>query len=167
VTYASSYVRGPEHGAIAIRLARDGDLGFVRTLSAEAFATYGDYSGVLPAWLGDPAVQTLLAELPGESAVGFAMLGPRRPHRLLAMPGGELLALAVAPHQRHRGVGRRLLLEVEHCARAARMRELWLSTATSNVPARRLYSSAGFTVRTLDRRRYPSGHVALEMAKRL
>ena len=156
-----------DDGTVAIRVAREDDLGFVRTLSAEAFATYGDYSGVLPAWLGDPAVQTLLAELPGEAPVGFAMLGPRRPHRLLAIPGGELLALAVAPDRRHRGIGRRLLLAVERCARAARMRELWLSTATSNIAARRLYVSAGFSIRSLDRRRYPSGHVALEMAKRL
>jgi len=167
VTQPSSHVHGTEQGALAIRQARNADLGFVRTLSAEAFATYGDYSGILPAWLNDPTVQTILAELPDESTVGFAMLGPRRPHRLLAIPGGELLALAVSSQQRHHGIGRRLLLEVERCARAARMRELWLSTATSNVAARRLYASAGFTVRSFDRRRYPSGHVALEMAKRL
>ena len=167
MTQPSSQLNGAEQDAVAIRHARDADLGFVRTLSAEAFAAYGDYSGILPAWLNDPTVQTILAELPDADAVGFAMLGPRRSHRLLAIPGGELLALAVSPQLRHRGIGRRLLLEVERCARAARMRELWLSTATSNVPARRLYASAGFTVRSLDRRRYPSGHVALEMAKRL
>jgi ribosomal protein S18 acetylase RimI-like enzyme len=153
--------------AITIRRANAKDLPFVRELSIDAFSPYGDYSGILPAWLGDPAVQTILAETPAMRAVGFAMLGPRRPRRMLALPGGELLALAVLPEHRHRGIGQRLLAEVERCARAARLAELWLSTASTNEPARRLYAWAGFTIRNLDRRRYPSGHIALEMAKRL
>ncbi len=106
-----------ERVLLAIRLAHGDDVTFVRALSAEAFGSYGDYSGVLPAWLGDPAVQTLLAELPGEGAVGFAMLGPRRWRPITAVPCGELLALAVAPAQRQRGVGRRLLAR-DRAARA-------------------------------------------------
>jgi ribosomal protein S18 acetylase RimI-like enzyme len=47
------------------------------------------------------------------------------------------------------------------------MRELRLSTASTNLVARRLYASLGFAVRTHYIRFYPSGQSALEMAKRL
>ena len=50
---------------------------------------------------------------------------------------------------------------------AAKMRELRLSTASTNLVARRLYASLGFAVRTHYIRFYPSGQSALEMAKRL
>jgi [ribosomal protein S18]-alanine N-acetyltransferase len=154
------------HAPVAVRPARLADVEFVCTLARQAFSAYGDYSGVLPAWLRDPTVRTMLAEDEG-ALVGFAMLRPRRGRRLSGPRGGELLALAVVPERRQQGIGRVLLAEIERCARAARMRELRLSTATTNVVARHLYASAGFAAVAYDRRSYPSGHVALEMAKLL
>jgi ribosomal protein S18 acetylase RimI-like enzyme len=143
------------------------DLPFVNGLAAQAFGAYGDYSGVLPAWLADPRVQTVLAEDERARPLGFAMLAPRPPRRITLALGGELLAIAVVGHRRRRGIGRLLLEEVERRARAARMRELRLSTAATNLVARRLYASLGFAVLTQYVRFYPSGQSALEMAKRL
>ncbi|MGH7895507.1 MAG: GNAT family N-acetyltransferase [Candidatus Binatia bacterium] len=153
---------------IALRTATFGDLAFLHALSEQAFGPYGDYSGVLPDWLANPAVQTILAEEHADSrAVGFAMLGTRSPRRLSVGTGGELLAIAVALDRRRQGIGRLLVEEIERRARAAKMRELRLSTAASNLIARRLYTSLGFAVLSHYARFYPSGQSALEMAKRL
>lgn len=153
--------------AVTLRDGRASDLEFVSTLSQQVFGHYGDYSGVLPDWLANPTVQTVLAEDPDGRPVGFAMLGARPPRRLTLHFGGELLAVAVVADRRRAGVGRMLVLEVERRARAAQMRELRLSTAATNLIARRLYASLGFAVLTRYARFYPSGQSALEMAKRL
>jgi ribosomal protein S18 acetylase RimI-like enzyme len=152
---------------IGLRDGSAADLQFVSALSHQVFSHYGDYSGVLPDWLANPAVQTILAEEPDGRPVGFAMLGPRPPRRLALDLGGELLAVAVVAERRREGIGRLLVLEIERRARAAKMRELRLSTASTNLIARRLYASLGFAVRTHYTRFYPSGQSALEMAKRL
>lgn len=152
---------------IALRDGDAADLTFVNDLSRIAFGSYGDYSGILPDWLADPSVQTILAQDGAGRPVGFAMLGARSPHRLTLLVGGELLAVAVVAECRRRGIGRQLVLEIERRARAAKMRELRLSTAATNLVARRLYASLGFAVLTHYTRFYPSGQSALEMAKRL
>lgn len=152
---------------LALRDGGGGDLEFVSGLSQQVFGSYGDYSGILPDWLADPAVQTILAEETDGRRVGFAMLGARPPRRLALHLGGELLAVAVVADRRRKGIGRLLVLEIERRARAAKMRELRLSTAATNLIARRLYASLGFAVLTHYARFYPSGQSALEMAKRL
>jgi ribosomal protein S18 acetylase RimI-like enzyme len=153
--------------SLALRDATNADLLFVSDLSRQAFGRYGDYSGVLPDWLADPCVQTILAEEPCGRQVGFAMLGARPPRRLTFDVGGELLAIAVIVECRREGIGRLLVQEIERRARAAKMRELRLSTAATNLVARRLYASLGFAVLAHYVRFYPSGQSALEMAKRL
>ena len=152
---------------IALRDGGAADLEFVSALSQQVFGHYGDYSGILPEWLANPAVQTILAEDGDRRRVGFAMLGMRPPRRLTLYAGGELLAVAVVAERRRQGIGRLLVLEIERRARAAKMRELRLSTAATNLVARRLYASLGFAVLTQYARFYPSGQSALEMAKRL
>jgi ribosomal protein S18 acetylase RimI-like enzyme len=153
--------------APAIRNGCVDDVSFVNALSQQVFGRYGDYSGVLPSWLADPAVQTILAEDADGRPLGFAMLGVRPPRRLVLLSGGELLAIAVVADRRGQGIGRLLVLEIERRARAAQMRELRLSTAATNLVARRLYASCGFAVLSHYVRFYPSGQSALEMAKRL
>lgn len=155
------------NAAIALRAATPDDLPFVGTLCRQAFERYGDYSGVLPAWLADPGVQTVVAEEASRRSVGFAMLGTRCEPRIAAAFGGEILAVAVVADCRRRGIGRLLVREIERRARAARMRELRLSTAATNLIARRLYASLGFAVLAQYGRFYPAGQSALEMAKRL
>ena len=152
--------------AIVVRAATAADRVFVHALADQAFGAYGDYSGVLPEWLTDPRVATVLADDVGGRPLGFAMLGLRG-FRRPPVGRGELLAIAVVADERRRGIGRRLLEEVERRARAAHMRELRLSTAATNLGARRLYASRGFAVRAQILRFYPSGQSALEMAKRL
>jgi ribosomal-protein-alanine N-acetyltransferase len=152
---------------VALRPATADDLPFVSALCRQAFERYGDYSGVLRTWLADPRVQTVLAEETSGRAVGFVMLAAQTLERFAGVIGGEILALAVVADRRRRGIGRMLLAEIERRARAQRMRELRLSTAATNLVARRLYASLGFAVLSHYARFYPAGQSALEMTKRL
>jgi ribosomal-protein-alanine N-acetyltransferase len=58
---------------------------------------------------------------------------------------GEILNLAVAPECRQRGVGRALLKAGLNCAQEAGARRIFLEVRRSNVGARALYTSSGFT----------------------
>ena len=63
------------------------------------------------------------------------------------LPEAEILAVAVAPHARGRGVGRTLVTgAVEELARRG-VGEVRVVTASSNAPALAMYAAAGFTPR--------------------
>jgi ribosomal-protein-alanine N-acetyltransferase len=57
----------------------------------------------------------------------------------------EILNLAVAPESRHGGIGRALLVEGLKCAQQAGAQKIFLEVRGSNVGARALYESLGFT----------------------
>lgn len=63
--------------------------------------------------------------------------------------------IRVRPDYRHRGVGRQLLAFAERLARSAGKRRLSVETQNNNVAACRLYASAGFELRSIDRFAYP------------
>jgi [ribosomal protein S18]-alanine N-acetyltransferase len=73
----------------------------------------------------------------GRSLVGFIL-------SRLAADEAEILSVAVAPARRGRGLSRRLLdLHLRRLAGIG-MRRVFLEVDEDNVPARRLYSRAGF-----------------------
>lgn len=85
--------------------------------------------------------------------VGYAVLQ-------MAAADAELLSMAVAPDQRRRGVGRRLLDELVGRAIAFKADSIWLEVRVSNPAAIGLYGSAGF-VEVGRRKGYyetPAGH---------
>ena len=63
--------------------------------------------------------------------------------------------IRVRPDYRHRGVGGQLLAFAERLARLAGKQRLSVETQNNNVPACRLYVSAGFELRSIDRFAYP------------
>ena len=65
----------------------------------------------------------------------------------------EILTLAVAPRYRRRRIGSRLLAGAADMLAAAGARQLHIEVAQSNIPAARLYETAGFAV-TGSRRNY-------------
>jgi ribosomal-protein-alanine acetyltransferase len=78
----------------------------------------------------------------------------------------QLLALAVLPEARRRGVGRRLLAHLLEAARASGGQRVTLEVARSNTPARQLYEGAGFRVFNVRARYYrATGDDALEMER--
>lgn len=76
--------------------------------------------------------------------------------------GGEVadvMTMAVVPAARGRGLGSRLLSELEDRARAGRAAYLMLEVRADNEPAKRLYQSRGFTLVSTRRRYYQPGDV--------
>ena len=146
-----------------IREARPADRAFVIRLSAHAFRRFGSYAKVIPDWLDSGAALTLLA-ISGGRPAGFAMTA-RIPPEPTSFPETELLAIAVDPERHRRGMGRRLLREIEAEARGSGTGLLSLHTATDNLSARALFEGEGFRVAGVERRFYPRGQDALLMIK--
>ena len=148
------------------RRARDDDAAFLADLAAEAFAEYGDYGPAIAAWAADPHVEVTLAE-DGSVPQGAALLVFLRPGEAPHTKVGDLLALAVAAPFRGRGLGRQLLDRVVTRAREVSRRHgvgaLRLTVAEGNLPARRLFESAGFHYVEAEGS-YPNGQKALHMS---
>ena len=137
---------------------------FVRELSAEVFARFGDYEMLLPHLAGLSSVATFVAEVEGRPA-GFAML------TLDARLAGEmeLSAIAVVPELQRRGIARRLVqrVEAEALARCAGPTPpaISLAVAEDNPAARRLFESAGYRVVPGGEDSYPRGQPSLTLRK--
>ncbi|GAA4392957.1 ribosomal protein S18-alanine N-acetyltransferase [Ornithinibacter aureus] len=100
-----------------------------------------------------------VAEVGGAEVLGYAGLDR----------GGDVadvMTIAVAPSARGRGLGRRLLDELETRARAGRAASVMLEVRADNAAAIGLYDRAGYTVVSIRRRYYQPGDVdALVMRK--
>jgi ribosomal-protein-alanine N-acetyltransferase len=152
--------------ALLLRPGEPADRGFVRGLAEESFSIYGDYGRLLLEWLDTPGVEVTIAEEDG-AAVGLTLLAfvpdPDRRGAWLA----DLLAIAVSPLARGRGLGRRLLASAAERAREASrgwpVHALRLSVAEENARARRLFEAAGFRYRGAESGYYPRGQRALHM----
>jgi len=156
--------------AVDLRPATPADEAFIRELSAEAFAPFGDYRELLPRWTAVPGIGTWLA-VEGEERLGFVMVG-----FYFGDPGrtwvyADVLAIAVVAARRGMGVGRRLLRKAAEIAREARpalpVRELRLTVADTNDGAQRLFASEGFRVSDETHGRYDGGQLALRMRRPL
>jgi ribosomal protein S18 acetylase RimI-like enzyme len=150
----------------SIRLgpARAGHRDFVRRLSAEVFARFGDYETMLPRLMRLPWFRTAVAESAGQP-VAFAM------YSLEELPHGEihLTAIAVRPEWQSRGVGRTLLAHVEQEARQLVPAEVeaavCLSVAEDNSRARQVFEAAGFHPVPGETGAYPAGQRSLALCK--
>ncbi|MCK6529455.1 GNAT family N-acetyltransferase [Myxococcota bacterium] len=139
-------------------------------LADEALAAWGQFGAPLAAWLSHPGVRTFVA-VGGDTVAGFLMVG------LVPVLGGrsrvdaEVLAVAVWPAARGRGVGDLLMGEavawlVER-ARVLPIRRVGLSTAVDNGAAQTLFRRHGFEVAGVRRRYYSTGQDAYRMFLRL
>lgn len=151
-----------------IRRGGEADTDFVRAIAERVFRHLGDYGRILPGWLANDGVVTHIAEL-DERPLGYTMLGfyPVARGDYVA----DLLAIAVAPSEQGRGIGRLLLEHAIAHARTARrrlpVRELRLSVADSNARARRLFVRHGFRLLPGDHGLYDGGQIALHMTRKL
>lgn len=147
-----------------IRDAVPSDIPFVGSLARAAFAPFGEYDHGLEEMLQDGAVARIAEE--AGRPVGFAMV-----LRLEPVDSFDLVALAVVPEVRRRGVGRALLEDAHAWALAAAEPceevEVLLDVAEVNVPARSLFESAGYRFVARDEGTYPDGQRALTMRRRL
>lgn len=151
--------------SVSVRIARAGDVDYIRGLSRTAFHEYGPYEDMLPDWFTSGITVTLLALLE-ECPVGFAMIRrlgrESRLHRV-----SELLAIAVEPAQRKRGIGDLLLDEIQKAAHRTGVETLVLHTAVENSPGQKLFKKHGFILLDTRRSFYPGSQDAVMMYKEI
>lgn len=114
----------------------------IEALDAHAIALYPPESNHLldVAALCDPAVTFLVVRAEGEAiGCGAILRDPRG--------WGEIKRMYVRPDQRGRGIGGRVLAELETTARASGLPLLRLETGIHNTEALALYRRAGFVER--------------------
>jgi ribosomal-protein-alanine N-acetyltransferase len=133
-----------------IRSATDDDLEAIVSIQSKtpqaAQWTEADYANLADNPLGLILVAELDMVAP-PTMVGFAAF-----HRLL--DEAELRNMAVAPAHQRQGVGRALLAEGRSRLREEGVRQIYLEVRASNLPAQRLYYSAGFSLRSRRRDYY-------------
>jgi ribosomal protein S18 acetylase RimI-like enzyme len=149
------------------------DRAWMLALGGAAFADLGPYQEILAAWLQRAGVYAWIAEADG-ARVGFAMLGfyeERAGDVEVAV--ADLLALAVTPTHRRRGVASGLLRHVIDAAAHGRAHGahgasvLRLTVATDNHHAHALYLRHGFVDEEVAATSYPSGLVGRRMGRPL
>ncbi len=80
---------------------------------------------------------------------------------------GHILSVAVRPEYRGKGIGKRMLMEVENILKKKGAEYVYLEVEENNVAARRLYESLGYKEAGKIERYYPWGANAIVMVKRL
>ncbi len=154
------------HDRVELRLGRTEDRAFVLDLAAATFAELGDYRATMASWLDAPEVVTLIVSVDGVR-LGFALVAARRPIGFARRPSAELLAIALEPGARGRGLGALLLERAELVARGFDAEEMRLHTADSNLRAQGFFGAAGYARRRSRPLTYPNGQHALELARPL
>ena len=143
------------------------DRDFLESLAGDSFRPFGNYGKLLRGWSEEPGVHTYIARDDDKTRVGFVMLGFYYADHQRRSVYGDILAIAVAPNQRSRGVGRLLLRHAVEMSYQARrtldVREVRLSVAHTNLTAQRLFASEGFSEGNEARGRYDGGQDAIRM----
>lgn len=155
----------PPDDPLLFRSSVPGDLAFVRRVCREMFRVFGEYETLLEECFEDPFCRTTIAEADGVP-IGITMVSddPQSPSVV------HLLAIAVVPEWRRRGVGRRLL---RHAIRIVReratggVRWMALDVAADNAAALALFRMEGFEVLRDEEGVFPEGQRSFAMTKML
>jgi len=152
-------------GRIKIRPANAADGRFIGELSGKVFDIYGPYTDIVSRWFESNLTVTLIALL-GNNRAGFAMIGHLY-HKRNEEYFSELLAIAIEPEKQKRGIGERLIREIECKAIDLNVNRLFLHTATENLLARKLFTKNGYRTRGMEKNFYPAGQDAVVMVKEI
>jgi len=144
---------------VGIRRFAPEDERFVVALSREAFAPFSHRAEDTTQRMLREAGTTTLVATRGAKPIGFVVVEEHG--RGIA----SIQAIAVAPSERARGVGQRLLSAAMHRAREVGARNLRLCTAQANVEALALFLKAGFRIVRRMPRFYPRGQDACELTR--
>ena len=153
--------------------ARPEDVVQVGKISESAFEDYGDYGKIVAKFFTSQGVTTYVARV-GADVVGFIMLG------FLPWSGGDsegnpwiadLLAIAVVPEHRRRGIGKALMEQmfqlVGEMSEWRDVKEIQLTCAAGNQVGINFFSKYGFSVIDPHHGSYSGGQAALRMGQRL
>ena len=147
--------------ALVVRPFELSDSGFVERVASDVF---GEYSGAGAGartlrMVFAPRTRTFIGEQAGRS-VGFVAVEVKGDR-------AHLLAIAVVPDLRGRGVGQRLLTTAERSATERGARSVHLETGEANVEAMSLFVAAGYERVGRVPRYYDTGYDALRFVKKL
>ena len=159
---------------IEIVEAKPADIEEIRRLAMDVFAPYGEYGNVLPRFFTTPGVHSYLAR-EGDRVRGFVMLG------FLPWSGPEedkqeawvadLLAIAVEAEAQRKGLGRRLMQQVDsllaEMAEWRDLKEIQLSCAADNHAALAFFQDLGFVVADKGHGNYSGGQAAWRLSRKL
>ena len=146
---------------LKIRKARPSDAGVLACLEEQIFPSDRMSRRRFAALAKRPSAFILVA-CRGRDVAGYAILLTRRGIR-----SARLYSLAVASDMAGRGVGKRLLCEVEAAARRRRARRLHLEVRADNGKAIRFYENAGYGLIGRRPDYYSDGTTALLYARDL
>ena len=135
----------PERAEWLLRLMQFGDLDEVVALERESFGDPWHREAFLAEIRGAPRVRWPVVAFCPDGLAGYVIAW-------FVADEAQVANLAVAPSQRGRGLGRRLLEAVLEEARERGCRSVHLEVRPSNTVALSLYESAGF--RQVGRRRH-------------
>ena len=147
--------------ALQIRQASEADERFAVRLAEQAFGEFDPRAARTTAsLLREVGAETLVALLRGEPA-GFIVLG------WTGTSVAHVNAIAVAPDQRGKGVGQRLMQEAERKARRRGAKRLSLHTAQANLAALSLFLRCGFSITQRDASGYSRPQPTCRLEKML
>lgn len=152
--------------AVSCRIGRAEDRDYITGLAARTFVDFGDYRAIIDQWLDAPRVSSLLLEESDERR-GFALVAEHRALGFWRSPSAELVAIALEPDARGRGLGSLLLQAAEAAACGFGAREMRLHTADQNHVARVFFAAAGYREREGRTTYYPNGQPAIELRRSL
>jgi ribosomal protein S18 acetylase RimI-like enzyme len=157
----------------SIEPARPEDVIPLGKISESVFEDYGDYGKIVAKFFTSQGVTTYVARV-GADVVGFLMLG------FLPWSGGDsegnpwiadLLAIAVVPGHRRRGIGKAFVEQMFKLAGEMGewrdVREIQLTCAAGNLVGLNFFSKYGFSVIDPRHGSYLGGQAALRMGKKL
>ena len=133
---------------LEIRRATEADERFAVRLAEQAFGEFDPHAARTTAGLLREASAEPLIALVGSEPAGFIALGG------IGARVVHVNAIAVAPSQRGKGIGQRLIQEAERSAKQRGAKRLSLHTAQANVAALSLFLRCGFSIT----QRSPSGY---------
>jgi ribosomal protein S18 acetylase RimI-like enzyme len=158
---------------LQIEAGRPEDAGAVESLAAEVFEAYGDYGRIIPRFYSTQGVHSFIARDAGE-LIGFVLLG------FMPWTGGEsdqdwwmgdLLAIAVTPDRQGRGIGRRLMSEVDRLvgemAGWRNLKEIQLTCAADNQAGLEFFARLGYRVVERNHGSFSNGQSAWRLARTL
>lgn len=149
-----------EENHIVIEEATEKDLEAIIDIEKSSFPEYPYSIEVFKTLLKDYKKYFLVSKSKGR-VIGYAC------GRIFREKIGEIVSIAVAPDFRRKGIGRKLMLELESRFKNDGIKFTRLEVSVKNSDAIKFYRSLGYEISKLTKSYYPNGSDALTMIKLL
>ncbi|MEM1553833.1 MAG: ribosomal protein S18-alanine N-acetyltransferase [Thermoproteota archaeon] len=147
-----------EEKNIVIEEATEKDLEAIIDIEKSSFPEYPYSIEIFKTLLKEYGRYFLVSKIKGR-VIGYAC------GRIFREKFGEIISIAVAPDFRRRGIGRRLMLELESRFKNDSIKFTRLEVSVKNDVAIKFYESLGYEIFKLTKNYYPDGSDAFTMIK--